>query len=103
MDKNSIFGILLIAAILIIWVIVQKPNKKQLETQAAGDTAALVTNPPTASDTIKPLVTTETSALPITNDTLNEQTLQNTYGEFAALASGNNKFYTIENDLIRIL
>jgi len=33
MDKNSIFGILLIAGILIIWGIVQKPNRKELEVQ----------------------------------------------------------------------
>jgi len=31
MDKNSIFGILLIAAILIIWGVFQAPNKKELE------------------------------------------------------------------------
>lgn len=33
MDKNSIFGIILIAAILIIWGVVQSPNKKELEAR----------------------------------------------------------------------
>src|SRR3989304_1667775 len=104
MDRNSILGILLIASILIIWGIVQSPNKKEQEArkrvadslalvrqaQALPDSAALYQQPATAAPAVP------------AGDSLSVSQLKNSLGEFAALASGENKFYVIENDLIKL-
>ena len=52
MDKNSIFGIILIAAILIVWGIVQKPNRTQLGLPSAKDTTEIVSEVQTGTDTV---------------------------------------------------
>ncbi len=55
MDKNSIFGILLIAAILIIWGVVQSPIKKNWKHEERQlDSLALVT----ASRVMTPILQT---------------------------------------------
>ncbi len=104
MDKNSIFGILLIAGILIIWGVFQAPNKKELAEQRRkadslriAEQARILTDTTSRSfqtDTIKQIVTVP--------DSTNKQKLENELGEFAASATGENKFYTIENDLVKI-
>lgn len=105
MDKNSILGIILIAAILIIWGVVQAPNKKELEAKRRiadslriaeqarilADTAA---RPSFQADTVKQIVAVPDSSI--------HQTLVNEYGEFAGSAAGENKFYLIENDLLKL-
>ena len=54
MDKNSIFGIIIIAAILIIWGVVQSPNKKELEARKARlDSIARIQQAQTPADTSK--------------------------------------------------
>jgi YidC/Oxa1 family membrane protein insertase len=104
MDKNSIFGIILIAAILIIWGIVQSPNKKEQEARKrAMDSLALVNQARTMTDTTTALLQENTveqaAATPESADSLK---LQHELGEFAAAAVGKNKFYVIENDLIKL-
>jgi YidC/Oxa1 family membrane protein insertase len=105
MDKNSIFGIILIAGILIIWGIVQAPNKKELESRKRiADSLAVVQQSRVITDsarTVRPLSEGVVSAAPA--DTSGSRKLQNELGEFSALATGENKFYTIENSLIRLV
>ncbi len=66
MDKNSIFGIIIIAAILIIWGVVQSPNKKELEARKARlDSIARiqpVQTPADTSTTASPQVTGSAAA-----------------------------------------
>jgi YidC/Oxa1 family membrane protein insertase len=104
MDKNSIFGIIIIAAILIIWGVVQSPNKKELEARKARlDSIARIQQVQTPADTSKtarPLGTGNTVA-PAVQD--NTQQLQDSLGEFASAVNGKNEFYTIENDLIKLI
>jgi YidC/Oxa1 family membrane protein insertase len=105
MDKNSIFGILLIAAILIIWGVVQTPDKKELESRKRmADSLALVRQSQVLPDTALTVkqVTTAVKAS-ATSDSSTEQQLQNTWGVFANNATGKDKFYTIENDLIKLV
>jgi YidC/Oxa1 family membrane protein insertase len=102
MDKNSVFGIIIIAAILIIWGIVQSPNKKELEARRkSADTALTVKPAPVSRDTAglsEPPATVKVDI--VSGDTV---TAKNTYGEFAVAAFGENEFYTIENDLIKLV
>ena len=105
MDKNSIFGIVLIAAILIIWGVVQKPKQKELEAQKRTmDSVALVNQTRVLSDTADSSLRVGTiGQTPVTGDTVNTKKLQNELGEFASSATGENKFYTIENELIKLI
>jgi YidC/Oxa1 family membrane protein insertase len=104
MDKNSIFGIIIIAAILIIWGVVQSPNKKELEARKARlDSIARIQQVQTQADTAKtarPLGTGNTVAAAVQDNT---QQLQDSLGEFASAVNGINEFYTIENDLIKLV
>jgi YidC/Oxa1 family membrane protein insertase len=104
MDKNSIFGIIIIAAILIIWGVVQSPNKKELEARKARlDSMAQiqpVQTPADTSKTARPLGT-ESAVAAATSD--NSQQLQDSVGEFAGSVNGKNEFYTIENDVMKLV
>lgn len=108
MDKNSVFGIVTIAAILIIWGIIQTPKKKELEARRrAADSLALVQQlqqPKVSTDTV--VMTSQPAEIASTapgNDSAYAQKLKNELGVFAASATGENKFYTIENDLIKLV
>ncbi|MBN2481418.1 MAG: membrane protein insertase YidC [Bacteroidales bacterium] len=105
MDRNSILGILLIAAVLIVWGIIQSPSK---EEQAVRQRMIDSLN------RARELQTSE--AVPLTGDTgiiteegvsgvpasMDSARLTGEYGAFAAAAKGENTFYTIENDLIKL-
>jgi YidC/Oxa1 family membrane protein insertase len=105
MDKNSIFGIILIAAILIIWGVVQKPNKKELEARKKRmDSLAVIQQSRVLSDTVKTVRPfSPQSAVAVSPDSASTSQLKNELGEFSIAAVGENKFYTIENDLIRLI
>ncbi|MBN1790281.1 MAG: membrane protein insertase YidC [Bacteroidales bacterium] len=104
MDKNSIFGILLIAAILIIWGVFQAPDKKELEEQRRrADSARIAEQARILADTIGRSFQVDTIPQSITApDSFDTQKLESELGEFAATAAGENKFYVIENDLIKL-
>jgi YidC/Oxa1 family membrane protein insertase len=103
MDKNSILGIILIAAILIIWGIMQKPSKKELEARKRmADSIELVRQEQLKADSLK--VKSEKVQTPIVpaGDTIVAQNLQDKLGEFSVAATGENEFYTLENNLIKV-
>jgi len=104
MDKNSIFGIIIIAAILIIWGVVQSPNKKELEARKARlDSMAHIVQAQTPADTAKTALPTETGSAVSPAVSNNTQQLEDSLGEYAGAVNGKNKFYTIENDLIKLV
>jgi len=105
MDKNSIFGILLIAAILITWGVVQSPDKKELAARKRlADSLALVQPAqvlPGTAETVKQVAVAGQAAAG--SDSATAQELLNELGVFAANATGKDKFYTLENDLIKLV
>ena len=104
MDRNSILGIILIAGILIIWGIVQSPTKKELEKrQRKIDSIAAVRRSESLPDTVQaaPTITADSAAVTVQEHEPGRK-LQGELGEFSASATGENKFYTLENDLIRL-
>jgi YidC/Oxa1 family membrane protein insertase len=105
MDKNSIFGIILIAAILIIWGIVQSPSKKEQEARKrVMDSLALVNQAPTLADTTSASLQENTGdQAAIAPESADSLKLQHELGEFATAAVGENKFYVIENELIKLI
>lgn len=101
MDRNSIFGIILIAGILIVWGVIQSPSKKELEAKRrAADSAAAVTRALQVNDTAALItnVPAETAATPAADT----GKLRNQLGEFSANATGTDAFYTLENKLIKL-
>ncbi len=102
MDKNSIFGILLIAAILIVWGIVQQPNKEQSErNKFYADSIAKVQEAAREKEKVAPLASVP-DTVSVTKVPSDSSAIAKQLGAFASYATGSNDFYTIENDLIKI-
>ena len=101
MDKNTIIGFVLILAIVLGFAQLNKKSDKEIATEKRfNDSIALVeqnrvesqstaktANPTTASDSIA------------ANDT---SKLADSFGGFSASAKGQEKFYTLENDLVKL-
>jgi YidC/Oxa1 family membrane protein insertase len=101
MDKNTIIGFVLILAIVLGFAQLNKKSDKEIAAEKRyNDSIALVeqskiesqniaktANPTTASDSV---ATSDTSKL------------ADVFGGFSASAKGEEKFYTLENDLVKI-
>jgi len=102
MDKNSIFGILVIAAILIIWGVIQSPSKNELaEKRRIADSLAAIQKTLTVPETLPAFDTVATTKVDVV--ALDSVSAQNEYGDFAIAAIGENDLYTIENDVIKLV
>jgi len=104
MDKNSIFGIILIAGILIIWGVIQAPNKKEMEARKRMMDSLAVVQSQKQSDSVatdKPAF--QTIPVVTSPDSVSTKKLQDELGDFSASAIGENRFFSIENDLIRLV
>ncbi len=101
MDKNSIFGILLIAAILIVWGIVQQPDKGQQErNRIYADSIARVQEAAREKEKAAVIGNPDTIAQP--RQSFDSTAAAKQLGTFAVHAKGTKDLYTIENDLIKL-
>lgn len=105
MDKNTILGFVLIAAILIGFSILNRPNEEQLARQRAyNDSIALVRQ---AQEEIarqqQNLQALSSEAAVAENDSVAIELLKSAYGDFGAAAIGEEEYYTLENDLVKII
>ena len=105
MDRNSIIGIVIIAAIIFLWGILNKPDKEEMEKRKRvldslrqvqleqRDTAIVAeqekTPELTAAKEEKPEAVTSRQAEAVS-------------GLFASPEPGTHEFYTLENDLMRL-
>ncbi len=111
MDRNTIYGIIAIVVIMIGWAFFTKPTEKEIaarkhhqdslmQIQFKNDSIAKISSVKTIN-TVK--TNTEVASVDtIKNDTLNNQHLKETYSVFASSAKGENKFYILENELLKI-
>ncbi len=108
MDRNTVIGIALIFTIVIGFSYLNKPSEKQIaadkrvsdsiemvraEKQKEIETAAKLQEP------------NSSASAPLLNDSLTslkDNALKEKYGVFAAASVGKEKFYTIENNLIKV-
>lgn len=105
MDRNSIIGIVLIVGVLIVFSLINKPSKEQLEAmQHKRDSIELVQKQELQrqreakqKDSIQQKVLTQQQ-----QDSARTQNLQNSYGSFASAANDTNRFITIENNLLKV-
>ena len=102
MDKNSIFGIILIAAIFIVWGVLNKPDQEKLKKiQQRNDSIALVQKKQEQEKEIKAIEAKQGIVNTIAKDTIKAEQLKQEYGVFSNEVNGDNKIYTLENDLIK--
>ena len=100
MDKNTIIGFVLIIAIVIGFTQLNKPSEQQIALKRQNDSIALLEqkkleNQKIIPDSSKNLSKDSVSA----NDT---SKLATTYGGFSPSAKGEEKFYTLENELVKL-
>lgn len=99
MDKNTILGFALIALIFIGFSQLNKPTEADLAKQKQyNDSIALVQQSKT-DVTANKAISSDTTAAIASNDTAK---MTDTFGDFSASAVGVEKFYTLENELIKL-
>ncbi|MGB4414091.1 MAG: membrane protein insertase YidC [Paludibacter sp.] len=105
MDKNTIFGFVLIALILIGFSVMNRPNEEEIaKQQRYNDSIALVERAKMETEIARQkaeTVLTVDSVNP--NDTTAVADLvADAYGDFSVAATGEEKFYTLENELVKL-
>jgi YidC/Oxa1 family membrane protein insertase len=113
MDKNSIFGLLLIGGILIGWMYLSQPSKEELAKQQhfhdsiAQFEETKLAKANTYSKNIQTsratgIVPTVAATGTLLNDSVKAIIKKQTYGDFVEASIGENKIITIENDLMKV-
>lgn len=102
MDKNTIIGFVIIAAILIGFSVMNRPSEEELaREQRYNDSIALVQQQKAASE-----IAQKKQATAIAKDSLNstDSTSVSTdaFGAFSASATGKEEFYTLENEVLKL-
>lgn len=105
MDKNSIIGIVLIAAILVVMGIINKPSKEEQEarrhTLDSLRQVELLERQKSIEQQAQPEEQKkDQEAEEVTSDTVVTKDIIDEYGRFAESAAGKEEFYTIENDVM---
>ncbi len=107
MSKNNIIGLVIIFALVIGYSIWMSPSKEEIQkSKQRADSIALVQKNDSvvqaqlqaAKDSISKMAARETVVV-ATNDTA---TAGKKYGSFASVSNGENKFYTIENEVLKL-
>jgi YidC/Oxa1 family membrane protein insertase len=100
MDKNTIIGFSLIGLILLGFWQLNKPNEKEVLAQKRyNDSIALVQQAKVQAETAINKTATVSKDSAIGTDTA---AISNSFGDFSASAKGEEKFYTLENELIKL-
>jgi len=112
MDKNQIFGIIIIVALLIAYGIYNQPSKEELaKRQREQDSIRKVLVEQHIKDSIAEMQDSVKKALivnkvnitdSVNSDTSHVENLESNFGIFSASALGEEKFVTLENQKIKI-
>lgn len=99
MDKNSIFGLLLIGAILIGYTYLTKPSEEEIKAQQTRDSIALVERVHNEKFEAERLAGLKAQYAEVKQDTV---ALKETYGVFASAVGQDEEFVTLENELVKL-
>ncbi len=114
MDRNSIFGLLLIGGILIGWMVYAQPNAaEKAKLQHSQDSVAHYVITQKAIEDAKKNAEQQKKLKALTggiaadangmvSDSVKNIIKKQVYGDFADAASGDNKVITMENDLMKV-
>ena len=104
MDKNTIAGLVLIFAILITASYFNKPSEKEIEKlRLKNDSIALVEMTRAKEDAKKLELSSLKQDTSKTDTAAVHNELTNLYGVFAVAAKGEEKFVTLENNLMKVV
>ncbi len=105
MDKNSIIGIIIIVGILVIYSIINKPTEEEkARRQRMVDSLNAVRQEQVEKEQALQRQEDSIRSIPvIQDDTTNKQRLAQELGDFADAAAGENEFYSMENDLLKLI
>ena len=99
MDKNTIIGIVLIVLIFLGYTQLTKPSEKELAIKRYNDSIALVEQNKVQATPVAGSSNAKTADSTVVTDTTK---LADAFGGFSPSAKGQEKFYTLENELIKI-
>jgi len=99
MDKNTILGFVLIALIVLGFAQLNKPSEKEVALKRYNDSIALVEQNKVQATPIAGSTSTKSADSTAVTDTTK---LADAFGGFSPSAKGQEKFYTLENELIKI-
>lgn len=107
MDKNTIIGFLLIAGIMIGFTLLTRPSEEEIARQKRyNDSIALVYQQEQAArqlqDSVNNLIATSDSVVQAT-DSASMAVRMDAFGGFSASAFGKENFYTLENELLKLV
>lgn len=101
MDKNTIIGFVLIALILVGFSVLNKPSEAE---QRHNDSIALVQQAKYEQEAKAKQLTEERIAIADTTTAVLNDSVKTTdaFGDFGVSAFGQEKFYTLENELLKL-
>ena len=107
MNKNSIIGIILIIGILVGWTIWVTPSKEEIARQREiQDSIYQVNRARYIQDSIRFAEAQNAAEQQLTaqpeNSVMSDAVMRDKYGVFATTATGEEKLYTIENDVLKM-
>lgn len=104
MDKNTIYGFVLIALILVGFSVLNRPNEQELAKQKRfNDSIALVEQNKLDAVAAQKKSVTDIKPDSLSNtDSTSVAQSKDAYGAFSVAASGEEKFYILENELVKL-
>lgn len=104
MDKNTIYGFVLIALILVGFSVLNRPNEQELAKQKRfNDSIALVEQSKLDAVAAQKKSVTDVKPDSLSNtDSTSVAQSKDAYGAFSVAASGEEKFYILENELVKL-
>lgn len=106
MDKNSWIGLLLIVGILFGWSYFTQPTEEEREAQERRIDSLRAVERAIELEKAQQLQQTKSEETIVNTESVDEEAIAeesyNLYGDFAAYATGERDFHTVENDLIKV-
>lgn len=103
MDRNSIIGLVIIAGILVVFSLLNKPSKEELaEAKRVRDSIASVQEQK-AIETDRIAKQQQAQSPQTVAEVDSAEVMAQQYGTFAQAATGEDKFITLENEKIKVL
>ena len=108
MNKNSVIGIILILGILVGWSIWVTPSKEEIARQREyQDSIYRANRERYIQDSIRfaeaQMATEQQVVAQISNGEMSDAMMRDKYGVFTTTATGKEKIYTIENDVMKLM
>ncbi|MCQ2351752.1 MAG: membrane protein insertase YidC [Paludibacteraceae bacterium] len=100
MDKNTVIGFLLILAIMVGFSYFTRPSEEELEKQRAAQDSIRAVH--AEQEAQREIEYEEAERLALQKDSAREASMVGAYGEFGQFVSGEDKDYTIENELLKV-